>query len=238
MSPLELLVANLTVVLGAVIQASSGVGGGFIVVPVLAMIDVQLIPGPVILGSLPLSAAMALRGRGEIDAGNFPAIMFGLVPGSLAGAFVLSRVPLEHAGVLFGCVVLAAAGASFGGLVVSVNRVSSFLTGGVSGLLGTSGGNGGVILALLYQHAPGPQLRATLGLLYFLASCIMLGVLAWFGRFGPLEIGMGLSLVPGFMLGFLISPRFARALDRGGRSRQAVLGLCVCAALALIVGSL
>lgn len=237
MSPLELLVANAAVVIGALIQASTGVGGGFVVVPALAAINVLLIPGPVILGSLPLSILMALRGREVIDAANFPAIALGLVPGSLAGAYLLSRVPLEHAGVLFGAVVLVAAGVSLAGLVIPVSRVSGFATGAVSGVLGTSGGNGGVILALLYQHAPGPVLRATLGLLYLLASCIMLGVLAGFGRFGAHETLLGMLLMPGFLLGFVLSPRLAQALDRG-HARTAVLVLCVVSALGLIIASL
>lgn len=234
---IDFLLANLTVIVGALIQASTGVGGGFIVVPALAAIDLALIPGPVILASLPLSVAMALRGRTLIDSQNFPAIALGLIPGSLVGAYVLSQVPLENAGVLFGGVVLIGAGLSLAGLVVRVSRTSGFIAGAVSGVLGTSGGNGGVILALLYQHSPGPSLRATLGLLYFLASVIMLGVLAGFGRFGPTEVLQGVLMMPGFLLGFVLSPRLAQALD-GPNARRAVLAMCVASALVLIVSSL
>ena len=238
MSPQEILLANLAVVLGAIVQASTGVGGGFIVVPALAAIDVSLIPGPVILGSLPLSFAMALRGRRVIDVANFPAISLGLVPGSLVGAYILTRVPLENAGVLFGLVVLVGAGVSLAGLVIPVGRVSGAITGAISGVLGTSGGNGGVILALLYQHAPGPSLRATLGLLYGLASIIMLVVLAWFGRFGLHQFTLGALLFPGFLLGFALSPRFANAVDQGQATRNVVLAMATASAIALIVSSL
>ena len=237
MDPTELLLANLVVVLGAIIQASTGVGGGFVVVPALAAIDVFMIPGPVILGSLPLSIAMALRGRRDLDTASFPAITWGLIPGSIAGAWLLTRIPLENAGVLYGLVVLIAVGLSVAGLVVPLGRVSCAATGAVAGVMGTSGGNGGVILALLYQHAEGPALRATLGLLYGLASTIMLAILAAFGRFGPHEIGLGLLLIPGFLLGFALSGRIAAALD-GGHARTAVLTLAVLSALALIFSSL
>jgi uncharacterized membrane protein YfcA len=103
----------------------------------------------------------------------------------------------------------------------------------VSGVLGTSGGNGGVILALLYQHSPGPTLRATLGLLYALASIVMLGVLASFGRFGLQELELGALMIPGFLL----SSRLASTIDRG-YARSVVLAMCTVSALALIVGSL
>ena len=237
MDPFDLLLANLVVVVGAIIQASTGVGGGFVVVPALAAIDVFLIPGPMILASLPLSIAMALRGRQTLDTAHFPAIAWGLVPGSIAGAWLLTRVPLENAGALFGGVVLIAVGLSVAGLVVPLGRWSCALTGAVAGVCGTSGGNGGVVLALLYQHADGPTLRATLGLLYGLASALMLCILALFGRFGPHELALGLLLVPGFLLGFVLSGRIATALD-GGHARSAVLTLAVASALALIASSL
>ena len=172
-----------------------------------------------------------------IDTGNFASIAMGLIPGSLLGAYILTRVPLDHAGVVFGVVVLVGAGVSLAGLVIPVNRASGAITGAISGVLGTSGGNGGVILALLYQHSQGPTLRATLGLLYGLASILMLGVLASFGRFGLHELVQGTLMVPGFLLGFAISPRFASVIDSGS-ARKVVLGMCTLAALALIVRSL
>lgn len=236
-SPLELLLANLAVVLGALIQASTGVGGGFIVIPALAAIDVLLVPGPVILGSLPLSLAMALRGRDVIDTSHFTPIAAGLVPGSVLGAWLLTQIPLENAGVLFGAVVLVGAGLSVAGLVVPINRATSVATGALSGVLGTSGGNGGIVLALLYQHAEGPALRATMGLLYFAASLVMLGMLASFGRFGLPELAMGTWMIPGYLLGFALSPRFTSVIDRG-YARPVVLGMCVLSALALMIGSL
>lgn len=46
------IAAILAVILGSVIQAISGVGGGFIIVPLLAWIDLSLVPGPVVFGSI------------------------------------------------------------------------------------------------------------------------------------------------------------------------------------------
>ena len=42
----DLLLAVLVVVLGSIIQGVSGVGGGFIMVPLLAMINMKYLPGP------------------------------------------------------------------------------------------------------------------------------------------------------------------------------------------------
>ena len=63
----DLLLAVLAVVFGSIIQGVSGVGGGFIMVPLLAMIDIAYLPGPLIFGSLSISGLMAWRERDHID---------------------------------------------------------------------------------------------------------------------------------------------------------------------------
>ena len=115
--------------------------------------------------------------------------------------------------------VLVGAALSAAGLVVRVTRASGIVAGAVSGVLGTSGGNGGVVLALLYQRAEGPTLRATLGLLYGLASVLMLGILAAFDRFGSIELVQGALLIPGYVGGLWLSPRFAQAARCHSRAR-------------------
>jgi hypothetical protein len=93
------------------------------------------------------------------------------------------------------------------------------------------------VLALFYQQLAGAALRATLGLLYFVSSLVMLAALHLAGRFGLTEILLTLQLVPGVLAGYWLSPYLAGWLDRG-RTRGAVLVLSVASAQALIVQSL
>ena len=100
MDLMEFAAATTAVVLGSVVQVVSGVGGGFIVVPLLALVDLRLVPAPVVFGSLSLSGLMAYRERSAIDWSNVPVILIGMIPGCIFGAFVLASVPADSLGIV------------------------------------------------------------------------------------------------------------------------------------------
>jgi uncharacterized membrane protein YfcA len=79
-------------------------------------------------------------------------------------------------------------------------------------------------------------LRATLGFIFTLSSIAILIGLYFAGRFGWTEAQLGFWLMPGYVLGFVISPPIARALDRGN-SRRAVLIISTLSAIGLIARS-
>jgi uncharacterized membrane protein YfcA len=106
-----------------------------------------------------------------------------------------------------------------------------------SGFMGAISGIGAPILALLYQHEKPRVLRATLGFIFFVSSIAILVCLHFAGRFGWTEAGLGLALVPGYLLGFLVAPPIARAMDRAN-SRFAVLVISSLSAIVLITRSL
>ena len=108
------------------------------------------------------------------------------------------------------------------------------VAGALSGFMGATTAVGAPVLALLYPHHPGPVLRATLGFLYFVCSAVLLALLYLAGRFGTHELLLGLELVPGVMVGDLISGYLAPYLDRG-YSRVAVLTISTISALPLIL---
>lgn len=89
------------------------------------------------------------------------------------------------------------------------------------------------LLALTYQDEHGPALRATLAFLYVVSSVLMLAVLHLAGRFGAEHAALGLLLVPGFILGWLLAAPLASRLDRG-HTRIAVLAISAVSALVLI----
>ena len=105
MTLIEFVAATLAVLLGSVVQVASGIGGGFVIVPLLALVDLNLIPAPLIFASLSLSGLMAVRERAAVDWGHIPITLLGLIPGSILGAYVLSSVPQANLGVVFGVLV-------------------------------------------------------------------------------------------------------------------------------------
>lgn len=237
MSTIDIALATLAVVLGSVVQVASGVGGGFIIVPLLAWIDLRFVPAPLVFASLALSTLMAVRGRRDIDWRHLPASMLGLLPGSIVGAYVLTIVAADRLGIVFGTVILVGVLITAIRPRLTLTTATAVVAGAIGGAMGTSSGIGAPPLALVYQHASGPRVRATLAALYTCASLLILVILGLFGRFGMPELKTGLLLMPGFVIGYGIANRFTAQVDRAG-SRIAVLAVSAAAATILIVRSL
>ncbi len=234
---LDIFAANAVLALGSVLQAATGLGAGLVVVPLLALISLDFVPGPVILAALTLAWLMAWRGRTEISYKGMPPLLSGLLIGMMLGASTLSLLPLDRLGVLFGSLILLAVMVSVSGPRVELTPGTTSVAGALSGFMGTTTAVGAPVLALLYQHHPGPVLRATLGFLYFVSSIVMLILLHLAGRFGTQELRLGLEIVPGVVTGYLIAGYLSPYLDRG-YSRVAVLAISTISAGLLIVRSL
>lgn len=232
----EFIAATLAVILGSVVQVASGVGGGFLIVPLLAWIDVSLVPVPLIFASLSLSGLMAVRGRRLVDWQYIPATLIGMIPGTIAGAYVLTVVPTDNLGIVFGGVILIGIAITSSGLHIPLTRATAMIAGALSGVTGASTGIGAPLLALVYQHESGPKIRATLAALYTSASVLMLVILFGFGKFRAPEFQSGLALIPGFLLGYWVANHFTAHIDRAG-SRIAVLAVSAAAAVMLIARS-
>jgi uncharacterized membrane protein YfcA len=229
--------ASAAVLSGAVLQAATGLGAGLIIVPLLALVSLEFVPGPLILASISLSAIMAWQGRHHIVRKGLPALLIGLLLGIVVGASSIAAIPAAHAGVIFGMLVLIAVAVSVRSPRAPRNVPVSFAAGALSGFMGTISAIGAPVLALLFQHEEGRALRATLGLLYFASSIAMLICLHFAGRFGVSEAVLGMALVPAYASGFFFAAPLARRLDRG-HTRIVVLVISSVAALALIWRSL
>lgn len=231
------MLATLAVVAGAVVQGISGIGGGFITVPFLAMISVSLVPGPVVVGSMSIAGIMAWRERRHIDVNNLGWISAGTVCGAALGAWFLSGVPTDQLGLLFGGMILVAVIITALGLHVPPNKLNSTVSGLGVGAMGAMAGIGAPILAVLYQRETAARIRSTLGVMHFVCSTLIGGALAVFGRLGLAELGYALLLVPGYIIGYALSQRLSRHFDQGA-TRYIVLGLSTAAALSLVYRNL
>jgi uncharacterized membrane protein YfcA len=233
----ELLLAVLAVVLGSIIQGVSGVGGGFIMVPLLAMINMSYLPGPLIFGSLSISGVMAWRERAHIDFRATGFILVATIPGSALGAWLLSRVGHDQLGIVFGSMILFAVLISALGVHFPLTRITALVSGFTAGMMGASSGIGAPVVAVLYQRETGPKVRSTLAFIYTFASVMIVLALAVFGQFSFAEAQLGLLLVPGFMLGYIFSRPLALHFDHGA-TRYIVLGVSAAAAAVLLISSL
>src|SRR5580704_5971614 len=206
--------ATLVMAVGAALQAAVGLGLALFVVPLLALIDVRLVPGPMLLASVALAVMMAHRGRAAIDRRELGLSLIGLCIGTAVGAWGLSLVAPASLTQLFALLILLAVLVSLLGAGVRVSRGALLAGGGAAGVMGTMVGIHGPPIALVFQNAEPAEARAMLGAFFAVGYAMSVVALAVVGLFGRQELLLGLLLLPGIGLGYAVAPLVARFLDR------------------------
>jgi len=92
-------------------------------------------------------------------------------------------------------------------------------------------------MAIVYQNAKGPRIRGTLSAFFVVGVMMSLTALVLVGRFGFAEFSIALRILPGLLLGFVLSRRLAVVLDRG-RTRPAVLAFSAVGGIVLVLRQL
>jgi uncharacterized membrane protein YfcA len=161
----------------------------------------------------------------------------GRVAGTAGGALVVARLPARALGIAVGVMVLAAVVLTARSVHVRLTRATLLGAGVVSGVTGTATSIGGPPMALLYQRAHGPTVRATLAVFFTGGAAISLGGLALAGELPGRQLRTAIVLLPCLALGFVLAGPLRRHVD-AGRTRAAVLVVCAASALALLVRSL
>ncbi|GAA2359157.1 sulfite exporter TauE/SafE family protein [Nonomuraea africana] len=234
---LILILAGLAVFVGAVVQGGVGFGLGLVAAPVVTMLDPALMPGSiqVVNATLPLFTLAAEWRR--VDWRGLGFALLGRLPGSAIGALIVVYVSATTLGVFVGVMVLVAVALTAQALAVPRNGWTTTAAGFTSGVTGTATGIGGPPMALVYQSAKGPQIRATLAAFFFLSASQSLFILWAVDRLPARALWSGALLIPFLIAGFLVSGPLRRHLDGGG-VRRAILAVAALSALALIAQSL
>ena len=229
----ELLFAIAIVTIGAMVQATVGVGLGLIAAPFLLLINPQLVPGPLMLNGVVLAFMVAFRNRQGIDFTHLKFALAGRVLGLLPAALLLSLASQRVFDMTFASMVLSAVLLSALGLTLQPTKIRSMIAGFASGFMGTISGIGGPPIALLYQRSSANELRGTLSAFFSVGATLSLGVLAWVGRFGAVECQLAVCLFPGIMAGSVLSGVFSSRLPTQ-MIRPLILGVSMGAAIAVL----
>jgi len=216
------------------LQGVTGLGLNLFASPLLIMIEPRLIPGPIMAGALLLTVLMVLRDRIRMNLRGIGWMGMGMLPGTALGSLLLPVIPLKELSLLLAALVLAGVILSLSGLRFPPKWWILFAAGFLSGLGGTLASIGAPPVALVNQEMEPRQLRATLSGYFTLSAMAALAALAPIGRFQAAELRLTVWLLPGVVLGFLISIPLARFLNKN-LSRYAVLGLSAISALVLIL---
>jgi hypothetical protein len=233
---IALAIVACAVVIAALIQGGIGVGFALIVAPVAAVLRPDLLPGAVLIMMLPLNAYVAWRERHHFDLPSAGWITAGRVVGTFGGLWILLVVTTATLDMLVGITTILAAAATKLAPKFSPNRGAYVGAGLVTGVTETATGIGGPPLALVYQHHPGPSLRATIALCFLVGELFSLAVLGAEHRLSFAQFRDAMLLMPPLVLGLACSGLVHRWLS-AARLRDALLLFAMLSGALLIIQS-
>lgn len=225
------------VAFGATAQGVVGLGLNLLAVPLVAIIEPSAVPGAFVLMGIPLSLAIALRERHEIDHAGLRWVILMRIPGTVVGVVIVSLVSQSALLVAVGTAIVI-------GVALLRFRAPSEITPGeasvagfAAGVMGTTAAVDGPPLALLYQHHAGARLRATLAVAFVVGS-LMSAVGLWIGHsLTGHQVVFSVAMLPAVALGYAISHPIARRVH-STHLRAAVLALAATAGVAAILRGL
>lgn len=211
-SSIELILANLVLFLGALLQGVAGYGVGTLSAPLVFLINPLFLPGPLIANATILNLLMLLR---NIVHMRFAEVRFatqGALLGIVLAGLVLLKLGAEEFKLVFGLLILFAVSLSVLGVRPVNTRRNNMIAGSVSGFMGTITGAGGPPVALLYQNESPARIRGNLSAFFLITSNISLLALVPVGLLGWLQLKLAFMLLPGLFIGFWLSKPLAKRI--------------------------
>jgi uncharacterized membrane protein YfcA len=228
------ILANSIIIVASILQMVTGISVGMLIVPFLAMISYTLIPAPIVLASLVLTTLMAYKGKDHIDTKNLPQIGIGMLLGIFVSIALLINIHFEYLGVLYGVFILISVVISIKIKSFKLNKTINYVGGFISGVMGATALSGGHVLALLFQNHKLESIKATLSFVYTIFSIVLLIVFYINGKFQYLDMVLGIYMMPGFLIGYLLSPYFVKYFNKQ-YTKVVVLIMASIAAIVLII---
>lgn len=230
---MTIALAGLAVALGALVQGAVGFGLALVAAPLVAIVDPRLVPVPMLLLATAHAMLMLRREYRDTDWVGVGWALLGRLPGIVLGVLAVALLPARWFGLVVAVTVLVCVALSVVSWRPRPTVPALLLAGVVSGAGGTASSIGGPPVALLYQDARGPRVRATLGAYFAAGSLLSLAGLLVGGQFSGDALGAAAVMVPFMIAGFALSGPARRLLDHGW-TRPAVLALASAGALALL----
>lgn len=201
--PLEsYLIANVAIILASLVQTSTGMGFAMIAVPLLALISVDLVPGPVLFVNLFLSLMMLGDGRAFVVRKEIAILCPTIVIGAIIGAAILTMISKETIGILIAITILLAVAISAFAKAQPLMPKNLAIGGVAVGVMGASAGIPGAPLVILYQNEDLRKTRPTMALVFTFSYIVSLIALYFGGAFSLTLAVDGLLLLPGLLAGF------------------------------------
>lgn len=223
------------VVFGAALtQGIGGIGFAMVSAPISVLLFPELVPGPLLVLGTGLALLGALRDFSSINWRSVGIVMGGRVFGTVAGAAVLSVLSATLFSVVFAILILTGVILSVSGWKVYPTDPNLIIAGAASGVMGTITSSGAGPYAIVMQRVAPPELRGTMGTIFFLGGSFSLFMLAVFGHFDIGQFWLGLILFPFMIVGFALSTPLTRVFSRE-MMRLFLLGLAATGSIAILI---
>ncbi|MEU7423447.1 sulfite exporter TauE/SafE family protein [Streptomyces sp. NPDC040750] len=236
MSGGTLAVLAVTVAAAAFVQGVSGLGFALIVAPVAGLLDPGLLPVFVLTAMIPLNLYVAWRERHSLDLRGARWITAARLAATPAGLVLLWAIPEGDLGAVVGAATVLAAIVSLVMPSFTPGPGAYVGAGVVTGLTETATGVGGPPLALVYQHRPAGELRATVAVCFLVGEVASLCLLFGAGRGRPADMGWAVLLLPALAGGAWLS-RLVHQRVEARRMRAFVLVFALVSGVVLMAGS-
>jgi uncharacterized protein len=227
-------VIAIAILIASCLQASIGFGMGMLAAPVVALVDPSLIPGTLIMLASLVTLMVVIRERTSIDVSGTGWALVGRVPGTVAGALLLTAIPERALGILIAAVVLGGVAVTSMGWIPAPRRRNLMLAGATSGVLGTATSIGGPPMALVWQRSTGAELRGTMSGFFLIGSMLSIAMLAVTGSIGAGTFRWFVLLVPVAVLGYALS-RWVNRLLNPQRQRWTAITVSAAGATVLVL---
>jgi uncharacterized protein len=232
-SVVDYSVIAVAILFASCLQASIGFGMGMLAAPVVALVDPALIPGTLIMLAALLTLLVVIRERTAIDVSGTGWALIGRVPGTIAGALLLTAIPERALAILIAAVVLSGVALTSFGWIPTPRRRNLVLAGATSGVLGTATSIGGPPMALVWQRNSGAQLRGTMSGFFLIGSLMSIVMLTLTGAVDAHTLRTFAVLIPAAIAGYGLS-RFANRLLNPRRQRWTAISVSAAGAAVLV----
>ncbi len=231
-----LLLINVIVLLGSLLQGLIGYGIGMFCAPLLFLINPSLVPAPLILLSTLLSIIMMIRDRGHLQFGQVAWAMKGGFVGVIIAGVILKIATKDQFELVFGLLILAAVGITLLGYKPTVNKTSSIIAGFASAFMGTITAVGGPPIALLYQHGDIKNIKANLTAFFLFLNFIAITTYVFIGEITLDTLRIFAMASPGVVIGVYLSTKM-QGIVKAHLARRWILVLSAITAIIAIIRS-
>ncbi len=226
--------ALLAIFAAAFVQTSLGIGFGLTAGPLLALLDPQLVPAPVLFLSGVTAGLGAWNERINTVWKEVAVGLFGRIVGTTCALGVLLLfVDVIGFELIFGILIAFAVILSSSGWRLRFNIGNLWSMAYISGFMGTITSVGAPPLALIYQNHNPAVARPTLATFFTFGCVVSFGGLCLIGRVDWHDMLFIVTMAPAMFMGIFVARRFATSIV-GERYRKYLLVIAGIAAIILI----